>query len=198
MFVLTADQRDSRRLGDMVPGTLQALRRIPTVLPFERTVGDEIQGVLDSSESVLQSAMLLYSQGSWHVGIGAGTVNIPLGASARESRGQAFLLAREAVEQAKSQVPSLVVEGANSSVATDANALWRLLATIWERRSGPGWEAVFAVVQSESTQKVAAEKLGITQQALSARLRSSMWSAEVAVHPLARQLLSMSQGKDND
>ena len=45
MFALTIDQHRSRRGEDLVPGLLGALAAVPTVLPFERTVGDEVQGL---------------------------------------------------------------------------------------------------------------------------------------------------------
>lgn len=43
MFVLTIDQRGSRSHGDKVPRLLSLLADLETVLPFERSVGDEIQ-----------------------------------------------------------------------------------------------------------------------------------------------------------
>ena len=45
--VLTVDQRNSRTSDDRVPATLAALARLPTLRPFQRTAGDEFQGVLD-------------------------------------------------------------------------------------------------------------------------------------------------------
>ena len=64
MFVLTADQKRSRRRGDRVPEALAALESTlgtaaasGVALPFERTVGDEIQGVLHSPAAVVRSLM---------------------------------------------------------------------------------------------------------------------------------------------
>ena len=53
MFVMTVDQRGSRTGPDMVPQTLDRLAEILTgdrapVAGFERTAGDEIQGVLEN------------------------------------------------------------------------------------------------------------------------------------------------------
>ena len=55
MFVVTIDQRASRKHGDRVPDLLTHLAASATpggdapglVRPFERTVGDEVQAVLD-------------------------------------------------------------------------------------------------------------------------------------------------------
>ena len=48
MFALTIDQHRSRTGEDLVPALLDGLAPVPTVLPFERTVGDEVQGLLDA------------------------------------------------------------------------------------------------------------------------------------------------------
>jgi len=51
MFVLTVDQQGSRRVGDRVDALLRELAplagRDGVVRAFERTVGDEVQAVLD-------------------------------------------------------------------------------------------------------------------------------------------------------
>ena len=47
VVVLTVDQDGSRRATDQVPTALAALATVPARLAFERTVGDELQGLLD-------------------------------------------------------------------------------------------------------------------------------------------------------
>ena len=47
MFTLTINQTDSRRDGDQVPQLLKALRHIPARLDFDRSVEDEVQGIVD-------------------------------------------------------------------------------------------------------------------------------------------------------
>ena len=84
MFVLTVDQKDSRRVGDRVPDLLAVLVDRPgLVLPFERTVGDEVQGVLADVIAVVDLVLDLLRRGGWSVGIGAGSVDLPLPPSAR-------------------------------------------------------------------------------------------------------------------
>lgn len=191
MYVLTADQKQSRHSPDAVPAAIELLSSVPTVRAFERSAGDEIQGVLDSAAAVLQAAIRLSSAQCWHIGIGVGDIEQPLPQSARAGRGDAYLRAREAVEEAKRLRPSLVVKGSDK----DTNALWRLLAAGWDRRSAQGWEAVFAMNNGEHSQPQVAASLGISQQALSERLLRSGWAIEQAVHPLACRLLETSDGK---
>src|SRR5262245_55945206 len=96
MFVLTVDQRHSRRSPDRVPAALAALARDHhPVRAFERTVGDEFQGVLDDPAEVVSVVLALVRDGDWYVGIGAGCVEEPMPASTREARGPAFVMARE-------------------------------------------------------------------------------------------------------
>ena len=52
-FVLTVDQRGSRRAADRVPGAFTALSGIPTVLRFERTAGDA-QAVLTALAALVE------------------------------------------------------------------------------------------------------------------------------------------------
>ena len=53
VVVLTVDQDGSREGTDQVPAALEALAAVATRLPFERTVGDEFQGVLDDPAALV-------------------------------------------------------------------------------------------------------------------------------------------------
>ncbi|MFC6344458.1 transposase, partial [Nocardioides hankookensis] len=52
VVVLTVDQRGSRTSPDRIPEMLAGLAAVPARLGFERTVGDELQGVLDDGTAV--------------------------------------------------------------------------------------------------------------------------------------------------
>ena len=99
MFVITADQVRSVRTGDRVPAALDALAALGgsaggIVRAFERTVGDEIQAVVSSAETVVDVVTTLTREGGWRIGIGIGPVDRPLPRSTRAATGPAFLLAR--------------------------------------------------------------------------------------------------------
>lgn len=198
MFVLTIDQRGSRREGDRVPGLLAELAgRLPdgapgVVRPFERTVGDEVQAVLADPDLVVDLALHLLRLGRWSVGIGAGPVDEPLPASTRAGSGAAFVRARTAVERAKSRarpVPLAVVAGSPDS-GQAAEAVLTLLGAVLLRRSAAGWAVVDALEPGVgATQDDVARRLGVTQQAVSQRLRAAMWAEEVAARPVAARLL---------
>lgn len=200
MFVVTADQRGSRRSTDQVPDLLAGLPMLSgTLLPFERTVGDEVQAVLDDPMSVTEVALHLLRLGGWSVGIGVGTVQEPLPVSTREASGPAFIAAREAVEAAKSRgrpVP-VAVRGADPTTARDAEAVLTLLGSVLARRSPAGWAAVDAARSALGSagpegpvQQLAADRLGISQQAVSQRLRAAQWAEEQAVRPAVARLLT--------
>lgn len=196
MFVLTADQQSSRRRGDRVPELLSAIeaRLAATdasesvVRPFERTVGDEVQGLVADPGVAVDLALHLQRLGGWSVGIGAGDVD-DLADTARASAGPAFIAARAAVERARSRaVPvPLAVNGAQEEAARDAEAVLHLAAAVVRRRSRAGWEAVDAL--AAGTQRHAAQRLGISAQAVSQRLRAAMWEEELGVRPTAARLL---------
>ena len=198
MFVLTVDQQGSRRVGDRVDALLRELAplagRDGVVRAFERTVGDEVQALLDDAELTVDVALRLLRTEAWSVGIGVGEVDEPLPASARAGSGPAFVLARAAVERAKSRTRpvALAVEGAVPERARDAESVLTLLGAVLARRSPAGWAVVdaFGTLGQEATQDAVAAHLGVTQQAVSQRLRAAMWAEEVAARPVAARLLT--------
>src|SRR3954467_12089377 len=93
-YVLTGDQRASRTSPDRVPEVLRQLNAVvPTVLGFERTAGDEFQGVLADPDDVGEVVLRLVRAGEWSIGVGAGPVATPLPPSTRAGAGPAFLSA---------------------------------------------------------------------------------------------------------
>ncbi len=190
-FVLTADQIDSRTQGDLVDGALQRLLSVATVLPFTRTVGDELQGLMDDPVSVVDAIVILMRSEDWHLGLGIGPVERPLPDDTRRARGPAFVCARAAVTAAKSDPSHLCVVAAmeEDHEAYDVQAVLRLTAAVRHRRSEPGWEAV-DLVSAGSTRSEAAERLGISRQAVGQRLQAAAWSVEEAARPTLVRLLA--------
>ena len=95
MYVLTVDQRGSTGRPDRVPEVLARLDEMlagrGVVVPFARTVGDEVQGVLDDPEAVVEVVLDLLRDGGWSLGLGVGPVVEPLPAVSREAAGPACL-----------------------------------------------------------------------------------------------------------
>jgi hypothetical protein len=193
-YVLTVDQRASRRNPDRVADALNRLNGVvPTVLPFERTAGDEFQGVLAGPDEVVDVVLDLVRTGDWSIGVGAGPVQTPLPQSTRAGTGPAFLSARRAVEAAKQRPARLAVRGAVPDDASDAQAVLTALAVIVERRSDQAWEAI-ALVTDGRTQSDAATTLGISRQAVGQRLAAGLWELERELRPTAARLLSRAEG----
>lgn len=196
MYVLTIDQRASRRRDDRVPGLLGALDgpgAVPAVLGAERTVGDELQLVVAEAEAVVAVVETTCRQGGWTVGIGAGHVEEPMPASTRAARGSAFTAARAAVERAKHTTARLAVRGAGTrgddpyAVVRAESALWLLVAVVG-RRTQRGWQVVDAMRMAGS-QRAAAERLGVSAQAVSQVLAAAGWAEAERGGALAAWLL---------
>jgi len=193
-FVLTVDQRASRRGPDRVAGVLDRLNaEVPAVLAFERTAGDEFQGVLDDPARVVDVVLDLVRRGGWSIGIGAGPVQTPLPDSTRAATGTAFLCARRAVDAAKQRPARLAVRGAVPPDAGDAQAVLTALVVLLERRSDAAWEAI-ALVDAGRTQAQAAAELGISRQAVGQRLAAAAWEVERELRPTAARLLARAAG----
>lgn len=167
MFVVTIDQERSRTSNDRVSGLLAVLTSVETVSAFERSVGDEVQGVLDSPHSLAQVVSIVIREGGWHCGIGLGEIDgIP--DSARAGSGPAYVHARDAVTRAKKAVPSIAVSGGVESLARELEFTARLIASVEERRSPAQWDVVTRLEAGMSGADIASE-LGISAQAVSQR-----------------------------
>ncbi|NMM90499.1 hypothetical protein B2J88_40255 [Rhodococcus sp. SRB_17] len=194
MFVLTVDQRRSRRDIDRVENILHELRSTPLLRPFERTAGDEVQAVTDNPHLVVKLVLDLLRREYWSIGIGLGPVEEPLPAQTRAGRGAAFEAARIAVERAKKAPARIAVEQAPADAtlaerAADIDGAFTLLGTIVIRQTPDGREAI-ALMDAGLTQVAAAQQLGITKQAMSKRLLTAGWQAELAGRRLAERLLA--------
>ena len=176
MYVLTVDQRRSRRRVDLVEGALGALNDDPSrplVRGFERTAGDEMQAVVANPAVAADLALDLAVSNRWSVGIGVGGVVTPLPESTRAGSGEAFERAREAVTAAKTSPGNVAVSGAREE-AGHAEAVLQLLVSVARKRSRQATEA--GMLSDEGlTQQQIADRLGITQQAVSSRLHSGLW-----------------------
>jgi hypothetical protein len=209
MYVLTIDQRGSRTDVDRVPGLIATLRSL-TPEPFERSVGDELQGVVEQAADVVDIALHVLRDGHWYVGIGIGEVRLAPGGSPREGAGSAFVAARTAVENAKgpaAQVPLSVVpgsigrgrgsasagEGAMSSA--NAEAVLRLIGRVVQQRTPAQWRVVDRLRAlggggiRHGSQKQVARELGISEQSVSRAVLRSGWQEEWAARPAAAMLL---------
>lgn len=192
MFVLTVDQRGSRRdidrVADILDQDASPLRAVDMLRPFERTAGDEIQGVSNDAVTALDAALILLDDGHWSIGIGVGDVETPLPDTTRAGRGRAFEAARDAVDAAKNAAAHIAVRGAHRRSAADADAVVTLLAMLVGRRTEQGRIAV-ASVHRLGSQTAAADELSITPQAVSQRLAVAGWHAERAARPVVARLL---------
>ena len=190
MYVLTVDQRRSRRDIDRVEPLLVELNRAPLLRPFERTAGDEVQAVADNARLVVTIALDLIRRKHWSVGIGVGAVETPLPASTRAGRGPAFEAARTAVDNAKSaQVPVAIVGEPGAGAAAESAQTALVLTGLIVARRSPQGQAAVGLMDRGMSQAEVAELLGITKQAVSQRLATAAWQPEAAGRTLCERLL---------
>lgn len=189
MFVITADQHDSRASDDLVPAALELITRYggPALpLPPERTAGDEVQALVATADAALDIILALTRTHQWSVGLGAGTVDDPLPNDVRAGRGSAFIHARDAVDRAKKAATRVAV---SADDAEDAEALLRLLIELRDRRTDEGWE-VYELLADGVTQRAAAEQIGISESAVSRRVAAASLRVEEAARPALVRVLA--------
>ena len=199
MFVLTIDQRGSRTQGDRVPGLLSLLAGLDSVLEFERSVGDEIQGVITDPDVVVEVVVRVLRNQDWYIGIGVAAVDLPLPDNSREASGDAFIAARDAVEAAKKtgeRVPLCVRTPvlAASEWAAAAEGVLVLLGDVVRKRSDAEWRVLDALDAAPGlAQKEVAKRLEISPQAVSKAIFRSGRQEEMAGRRAAALLLREAQ-----
>lgn len=194
MYVITADQVGSRSSTDLVTATLDQLNdgTLALARPAERTVGDELQLVLESPRDTLDVILRLTRAGTWSVGCGVGEVRSPLPASIREATGAAFVSARAAIDRAKKSPTRFALESSDAPErAADVEALIDLVLAIRARRSPEGWQ-IHDLLGEGMTQVEAARRLGISPQAVNDRVQAGHLHVVRAAHdPLVRLLAGL-------
>jgi len=201
MFVITADQIDSRHDRDRASEMIGALVRRHTeafTLPPDQTSGDEIQLLVGTAADAFAIVLDLNRTGFWSVGVGIGPVRTPLPATTRQATGDAFIAARSAVTRAKRAEARFALatqpspeppEGPHDgSTAAEVEVLVTMLLLLRQRRSTEGWEAV-DLLESGQAQTDIARTLGISTAAVSQRVKSAQWKVERAAHPALVRLL---------
>jgi hypothetical protein len=195
VYVLTLDQRASRDGVDLVPDLLSSLNRRPRrpglLRKFERTAGDEVQGVISEAPPAVDVIVELLRSEEWNIGLGVGEVADPLPRSTRAGRGAAFLHAREAVTRAKSSPHHVNVVGSDPRTAEQVETVLWLMASILRRRSDRGWEVADLLAEGHTRREVGM-RLGISQSAVTQRAQAAGVTEEQRGRVLAVELLEQS------
>jgi hypothetical protein len=205
MFVITADQIDSRHQPDVVEIALEGLNhryRSELALEFERAAGDEIQGLTGDSATALAVILELTRTNQWSVGCGIGTVRQPLPDSVRAATGRAFIRAREAVDSAKKSpyrfaIARDISRSRRGQPTLDPAPLLELLLVMRSRRTLEGWQ-LYDLLNANLTQAEAAQRLDIPASAVSARVRSAGIRTEFAALPQLARLLAEADAATED
>jgi len=194
IFVFTIDQVASRSRRDAVPELLAKLEMSSAIIPFSRTLGDEVQGVVSEPAVAVEITRIVLSEGKWHTGIGIGPLKKEDRHLRRSAEGTSpsFALARTAVEAAKKKPgrAQIAVRGTKDSpVNQHLEALLSLLAGVIAARTPSQWSVIAATQENpDATQSEVAQRLGMTQQGVAKSLATSLWRQENEVLPLLENL----------
>ncbi len=193
-LVITLDQRGSRDATDRVAqwaDALNAAHGAQMLLPFVRSAGDELQGVLRDPEALADIVADSVADGDWWLGIGAGAIE-RLGETARDSQGPAFWHARQAVDGAKkrSHPQPVAVAGEPEEHARALADALAALAFLTLRRSPEQRESVRLLRRGMKNKDIAAA-LQVSPAAISQRLRGAGADEEAGL----RRLVSAIAGR---
>jgi DNA-binding NarL/FixJ family response regulator len=158
-------------------------------LPFVRTLGDEMQALTSSPEALVGIIREAVQDKGWWLGVGIGEVEEPLGYSSRESRGEAFWLARTALEKAKSQraVRPFVLRSHSPETVDALAACLHALSFLVLRRTARQTEVANARRDGMSVGEIA-ERRSVTVQGVYELLQAAGVEEEAELGRLAVQL----------
>ncbi|WP_448854599.1 MarR family transcriptional regulator [Corynebacterium frankenforstense] len=187
MLALHARYRGrSIRRAELVRRSAEALATLPGVGEFERLGVEDIRARVETPESLCDTVMALLSDGEWALGVGV-----------TDAAHDATEAATAALDRAAR--PGLVrarvlpdAAGTAGTAGEDIAAVFLLLGQVLAKRSLEGREAT-SLMRTGMNQIEAAERLGITKQAISQRLRAAGWQAENAGWQLAVNLITAAQ-----
>ncbi|MSS44755.1 hypothetical protein FYJ43_01500 [Cutibacterium sp. WCA-380-WT-3A] len=205
VWVILADQIDSRRHDDEVPHLLHALTSpallvSPTghsvgtpewALPPERTSGDEIQALTTDPASLIH-AMWTVGSGQWRIGVSRGNVNTPLPDSTRAARGPAYILAREAIEECRRRRAAIHVCPNNTNKMRRFSQVSQVVVDL-ARGMRPAARDVAMSYDLSMSSDETARSLGISTSAVSQRLTRARWEYLVETRQLAVDLAQDAQ-----
>ncbi|MDK8895747.1 MarR family transcriptional regulator [Corynebacterium sp. MSK006] len=184
MLALHARYRGrSTRRAELVRRSAEALATLPGVGEFERLGVEDIRARVETPESLCDTVMALLSDGEWALGVGVTDAAHDATEAATAALGRA---ARPGLVRAR------VLPDATGTVGEDIAAVFLLLGQVLAKRSLEGREAT-SLMRTGMNQIEAAERLGITKQAISQRLRAAGWQAENAGWQLAVNLITAAQ-----
>ena len=170
---------EAPRRAEFVSRSAEALSTLDGVGSFEYLDVENIRALVATPRAVVDTTMVLLSDGDWAVGIGYGpTSDSALGKATRSMS-----------KKAKPGTVSASMDAAGGVGATDVVAVFMLIAQILTRRTPEGREAT-SFMRRGYSQIEAAEQLGISKQAMSQRLQAAAWQAENAGWQLAVNLLT--------
>ncbi|GGK89979.1 hypothetical protein JOE58_000752 [Curtobacterium luteum] len=202
MFVITADQVDSRAGSDRVEAALRSVRDVlgdAAALPPDRTAGDEFQVLVAEPGAAVDVVRTLTRQGGWSIGVGIGPVERPLPTTTRAATGPAFYAARDAVERAKAVPERFALEVAPGLARTTAEVEPLVAQTVRSlaRRSREGWELADLLDRGYSRTEAAA-RLDITPQAVAKRYASADLRSDAPVRGALASLLGSADRERHD
>jgi hypothetical protein len=189
------DQRASQDAGaDLIDDWQAALNLDPTislVREFERTAGDEMEGLVKDAASLAAIILRALQAGGWWIGIGIGDVETPLPESVRSSQGAAFVLARRAIGLAKGRPRTGRMQRvrilAERRDPGDLEAALMLMAVLFARSGGEGSEAVKFRAAGLTIVEIG-QRLGVSKQAVSQQLLAAHWTEQQAGRRLVEHL----------
>ncbi len=197
MYLLTCIQRTSSELESLA----QKFETLEPRIAFKQTYPDELQGAFDSAEAAVRALLYGAQDQAFWLGLGVGTLRMPRFARAlgtlatTDCSGDALDYSRVAVEQAQTGSPArgVVVLGPQNSFSQQATGLARLLYRVVANRTETENRVISLLVPGvRGQQKMEAQTLGISAQAVSKTLVRSLYhEQEAAIAALAEILLRL-------
>lgn len=164
---------------------------------FIVTHGDEFQGLLTiKGAQLLPDIYHFLSLGfgpiKFRLGMGVGEIQTAIQPKAIGMDGPAWHRAKQAIDLAAAKKAAITVELPSAFLTRQANLLLAIMDDI-RRHWNPGHLESVNFAREGLTQQDIAERLGITQSALSLRLKNARWKRYLDLETVTKELLAASE-----
>lgn len=185
MFAIQARYRgNARRRADLVRESAAALSTLTGIDSFDVLGVEDIASVIETAEACCDATLALISHGDWAVAIGV----------AATAEAAIDLAAKNLNDRARAGTVKAGVYK-NKTAGQDISDVFGVLGFILTKRTAEGREAT-SLMRTGLNQIEAAERLGISKQAMSQRLQAAGWQAELSGWRLALRTLDKANNLD--
>ena len=208
--VITVDIKGSKKLKNRAKVQSKILKMLNSlnkkfssflIADFMMTLGDEFQGVLNTTSVILKVYKYIEKNlpVGFYCGLGIGYIETQLRKKASEMDGSAFHNSREALKEAKKRDTELVFKSHSEEIDFLLNSVMKLILHVKSKWTKKQRERISFFESGENIKlSDVAKKFQVSKQAISKMFRTAGWKDVINAEKLVKDYLKLlDQSKPN-